>query len=155
LIKKIISGGQTGADRAALDFAILNNIACGGWCPKGRISETGKIPDKYPLIETGSSDYPSRTLKNIMEADATLIFILDNFIDSGTKLTIRLCNFLRKPYLVIDLKTAGESCDKVSEWIETKGIKTLNVAGNRESQSPGIYSHTLGFMLTCFKDDID
>ncbi len=95
---KIISGGQTGVDRAALDFAIKYNIECGGWCPKGRKAEDGEISLKYPLTETNSTDYPKRTKLNIQDSHATLILYLDKF-DPGTALTLKLCKEHNKPLL--------------------------------------------------------
>lgn len=100
---KIISGGQTGVDRAALDFAIENKISCSGWCPKGRVAEDGKISEKYPLHETTSSDYHDRTKKNIEVSDATLIIHGGN-IDKGTKLTADLCSKLNKPVYSVNLE---------------------------------------------------
>lgn len=147
---KIISGGQTGVDRSALDFALQNNIPCGGWCPKGRIAEDGIIPDKYPLKETSTSDYKERTEKNILNSDATLI-IYNLEIDKGTKLTFELCQKFHKPFLQIDLNSKNNSA-KIIGWILDHQINDLNIAGPRESKSPGIYNKTLYFLINLFEN---
>jgi len=146
---KIISGGQTGVDRAALDFALQNNMPCGGWCPKGRFGEDGIIADKYPMKETSSSDSKERTEKNIMDSDATLI-IFNHKFDSGTKLTYELCMKYHKPILQINLNDNIKS-DKISQWICDHHIKILNIAGPRESNSPGIYNKTLNILNYLFE----
>jgi hypothetical protein len=146
---KIISGGQTGADRAALDFALKNRMPCGGWCPKGRIAEDGEIAAKYPLKETDSKDYPIRTSKNIEESDGTLIFYLNKF-DPGTGLTLSLCKKLGKPYRLVKF-TKEPSVVSIREWIVTNNIQTMNVAGPRESSEPGIYSHVKAFLKLIFE----
>jgi len=145
---KIISGGQTGVDRAALDFAIKNNIPCGGWCPKGRKAEDGIISDNYPLIETNSSKYTSRTERNVLESDGTLLLYLNN-PDSGTILTENLCKASNKPFLHIFLKE-HESFTVLRCWIENNKISTLNIAGPRESNEPGVYSATFKFLKNLF-----
>jgi hypothetical protein len=145
----IISGGQTGVDRAALDFALNNGIPCGGWCPKGRRSEDGSIPSRYPLKETASEDYSVRTRKNILSSDGTLIIVKDGLMDRGTQLTANLCEQLGKPYF-----SAGISENSVKEcfrkWFEEKNIFTLNVAGCRESSQPGIYNYALEMLNLLF-----
>ena len=146
---KIISGGQTGVDRAALDVALKLGIQCGGYCPKGRKSEDGTIPEKYPLTETQSDNYPERTELNVKTADATLILIAGN-PDRGTQLTIDLCKRHNKPCLVVDLNDEKALAD-VTSWIQQNNINTLNVAGNRESISPGIYKSAFEFLVRVFE----
>src|SRR4051794_16307480 len=102
MLKKIISGGQTGVDRAALDVALELDLPCGGWCPRGRRSEDGAIPDRYPLSETPSEEYPERTEWNVRDSDGTLI-LTRGTPDRGTALTQRLANRHRKPLFVVDL----------------------------------------------------
>ena len=136
-IRKIISGGQTGVDRAALDAAIELGIACGGWCPKGRPSEQGPIPDHYPLTETPSADPAQRTEWNVRDADATLI-IARGKLTGGAALTRRLARSTERPCLVID--DAGEtSAAAVRAWLNEHAVRTLNVAGPRASTDPQIY----------------
>ncbi|MCF8379556.1 MAG: putative molybdenum carrier protein [Bacteroidales bacterium] len=134
---KIISGGQTGVDRAALDFALKNKLKTGGWCPRGRKAEDGVISDLYPLKETPSADYQQRTRKNIEESDGTLI-IFNMQMDKGTSLTFTYCNEINKPHFLIDLHLKKNK-DDLFKWINDNNIRILNIAGPRESYSPGIY----------------
>ena len=145
---KIISGGQTGVDRAALDAAIKLQISHGGWCPKGRLAELGEtIPEKYQLKETVSSDFSERTKLNIRDADGTLILVpkmpLD--VNDGTVLTIQEAKVSSKPYLIVDLSLEQDPADIIN-WIKDHNIKVLNIAGPRESQSPGIYQQAFKFL---------
>jgi hypothetical protein len=138
LISAIISGGQTGVDRAALDFALAHGIPCGGWCPKGRRSEDGSIPDRYPLKETSSAEYHVRTRKNILSSDGTLIIAKNNLMDRGTQLTQALCGKLQKPCF---LASGVHADDKKNfrVWLKVNNIQTMNVAGCREGRQPGVY----------------
>ncbi|MDF2939595.1 MAG: uncharacterized protein K0R66_237 [Gammaproteobacteria bacterium] len=140
MIDKIVSGGQTGVDRAALDVAIGLNIPHGGWCPKGRLAEDGSLSDRYHLKETQTSDYSERTKLNIQDSDATLVLVpaLPLNIQDGTVLTIEELKAKAKPHLIIDLSQKPDQA-LVLKWIKEHHIKTLNVAGPRESTSPGIY----------------
>lgn len=141
---KIISGGQTGVDRAALDFAIANSIDCGGWCPKGRKAEDGLIPENYPLIETQSDKYPERTEKNIVKSDCTLIIYKEKF-DPGTAITLNLCRRNNKPVWVQKLENPFSKYE-FRKWLQKNDCKILNFAGPKESFSPGIYKMTLKFI---------
>ncbi len=144
---KILSGGQTGVDRAALDYALKKGIPCGGWCPKGRRAEDGPIPGIYPLLETTSGNYPGRTKMNIVYSDGTLIITRTRFFDRGTALTHRLCEQYGKPCQVVDLdQSPGPQVEQLQTWIHTGKIHTLNIAGPRESALPGIYQATLLFL---------
>ncbi|HLD13464.1 MAG TPA: putative molybdenum carrier protein [Burkholderiales bacterium] len=143
-IGKILSGGQTGVDRAALDVAIELGLARGGWCPKGRRAEDGAIASHYPLQETASTDYRERTRRNVRHADGTLIVTADE-LRGGTALTRALAEKLRKPCLVVD-PTQRTSVRQARAWITTHGIHILNVAGPLESGQPGIYLRTRNFL---------
>jgi hypothetical protein len=134
---KIISGGQTGVDRAALDLALEKGIPCGGFCPKGRLAEDGKIGEQYPLSETISESYDERTQKNIDSSDGTLVIYKDK-IDKGTELTMRYCSEIGKPIIIVK-SFDEETISIVLFWIKINNILTLNVAGPRESNEPGIY----------------
>jgi hypothetical protein len=101
-IARVISGGQTGVDRAALDWAIRNDVPHGGWCPKGRRAEDGTIPEKYALEETASRGYADRTRRNVFSADATLILNIGP-LEGGTRLTAEVCEQWQKPFLIIQL----------------------------------------------------
>jgi hypothetical protein len=147
-IKKIISGGQTGVDRAALDVALELGIPCGGWCPQGRRAEDGIIPLLYPLDEASSSAYPLRTELNVQDADGTLIITWSTPM-GGTALTIKLAQKYRKPYLVVDLAQEANVA-LVREWLDHNKIQVLNIAGPRESEVPGIYAHTTLFLKRLF-----
>ncbi len=144
VVDKLIAGGQTGADRAALDFALEHGISCGGWCPKGRWAEDGLIPEGYPLNETKSPDPAERTGLNIAESDGTLVFTLGE-PDTGTKLTLELAQRFNKPYLLVDFANTPHA-EETRGWLACQEICTLNVAGPRESKSPGIYTLAKGFL---------
>jgi len=135
LVKKIISGGQAGVDRAALDTAIEQGISHGGYCPKGRWAEDGIIPSKYDLIEIESVEYDDRTHKNVVLSDGTLI-LHSGIINKGTALTKEYCIQENKPLMIInilgELKSVGNNFNK---WIKENSINILNIAGPRESES--------------------
>jgi hypothetical protein len=140
-IEKIISGGQTGVDRAALDVALELGLECGGWCPKGRRAEDGPIPARYPLKETDSDQYPPRTTMNVQQADGTLI-VTRGKPDRGTGLTLQLAERYEKPFFVVDLDKPPKPA-AIRAWLRSNGIKLLNVAGPRESSAQGIYSQAV------------
>jgi hypothetical protein len=128
MIEKVVSGGQTGVDRAALDAAIEAGVGCGGWCPRGRRAEDGAIPERYPLKQTSGSDYMDRTRRNVEDS-------------SGTLATLIHARRIGKPVLVVDpADLVGDArLDDITEWLVTHRIRVLNVAGPRESGRPGIY----------------
>jgi predicted Rossmann-fold nucleotide-binding protein len=149
-IQKIISGGQTGVDRAALDFALENEIPCGGWCPKGRLSEDGSIPPKYPLQEASTEHYPQRTEMNVRESDGTLV-IFEEKMDRGTLLTVDLCKKHHKPFFELEVNNHSEKVRMIfSQWVSANGISVLNVAGNRENFSLGIHKKTIKLLQELF-----
>jgi hypothetical protein len=137
-LTRIVSGGQTGADRAALDAALDLAFPCGGWCPKGRRAEDGPIAARYPLRETSSIEYPVRTERNVLDSDGTLL-LARSPLRGGTALTERLARRHGRPFLVLDPGKA-ESLSRALAWIESRGIAALNVAGPRESEAPGIHA---------------
>jgi hypothetical protein len=141
---KIVSGGQTGADRAALDEALSNGLAIGGWCPAGRRAEDGRIPPHYPLNETPSTDYAVRTAWNVRDSDATLIFCRGE-PTGGTALTQRETRLYGKPLKIVDPRSFEPS--EVRDWIIEHRVARLNVAGPRESEEPGIYVDVRRAML--------
>ena len=145
---KIISGGQTGVDRAALDAAIYLSIVHGGCCPRGRLAEDGAIPDRYELIEMASSDYSVRTEQNVVDADGTLI-VHRGPLRGGTFLTRQLAERHGKPWLTVDLNDPAPF-DEVHRWLDTNRVKVLNVAGPRESQSPGIGQAAYDYLVALF-----
>ena len=151
MISKVISGGQSGVDRAALDFCLENGIKCGGWCPKGRLAEDGIIPAEYPLTETDSADHRERTIRNVLESDATLIIIDENGMDEGTKFTVQQITGAEKVYFLHDLSEQTFGVKTVGEWLVKHEIRVLNIAGPRESLSPGIYEMTLNFLNDLYR----
>lgn len=145
---QIISGGQTGVDRAALDFALDNNIPCGGWCPRGRMAEDGSIPDKYPLKEIDDPSYAARTKKNLLEGDGTLVLYIKD-PDKGTKLTIEYCRQENKPILSLQIYYQ-KNIEEASNWIQENQIRKLNIAGPRASSEPEIYQAAYEFLKQLF-----
>ncbi len=144
MFTKIISGGQTGVDRAALDVALELGWPCGGWCPRGRRAEDGVLADRYPLVETPAPEYRQRTEWNVRDADGTLV-LTRGLPRGGTRLTTRFAALLSKPCLVLDLNEM-QSPSAVLEWAKAGGVKILNVAGPRESDNPGIYNQARMFL---------
>ncbi|MBF0123732.1 MAG: putative molybdenum carrier protein [Magnetococcales bacterium] len=151
-IQRIVSGGQTGVDRAALDFAIHHHIACGGWCPRGRLAEDGTIPECYPLQEAHSRRYAERTRLNVMDSDATLI-LHRGALRGGTALTWRFAKQHHKPCLVINLARCAdvpESSSGAKNWLIEQAVAVLNIAGPRESENSGIYQQAFSFIKSIF-----
>lgn len=144
LLRRIISGGQTGVDRGALNAALAKGLLHGGWCPRGRRAEDGRIPDRYALRETESRRYAARTEQNVRDCDATLI-LCRGAMEGGTKLTRLLAARHDKPCLVIDLVQEPRP-DEVLSWLHANQVETLNVAGPRESTCPGIAAQAEQFI---------
>lgn len=151
MITKIVSGGQTGADRAALDFAIDNDIPHGGWVPRGRLAEDGMIPDRYHVSETSAPAYAERTEKNVVDADGTLI-LSHGPLAGGSELTFKLAARHGRPCLHMDLNTVDEfnAAFEIMHWIRRHGIGILNVAGSRASKDPDIYHATFNILETVY-----
>jgi hypothetical protein len=141
---KIISGGQTGADRAALDAALELGVAIGGWVPKGRKAEDGPVADHYTgLQETESGHYETRTRYNVRDADATLI-ITHGELHGGSRYARDEAESQDKPWLHVDLDewSKENAVLAIRSWLSRLDVKTLNIAGPRESSDPGIYKAT-------------
>jgi hypothetical protein len=141
---EIVSGGQTGVDRAALDVALALGLPCGGWCPRGRRTEDGPLPARYPLRETPSASYPERTEWNVRDSDGTLVLHRGR-LRGGTALTVRLARRHGRPAMTVDL-AAAPSAPAVRDWIGRERIRRLNVAGPRESEHPGIHAQATQFL---------
>jgi hypothetical protein len=141
LPKRIVSGGQTGADRAALDWAIAHGIPHGGWCPRGRRAEDGPIPARYRLAETPSRDYRQRTHWNVRDSDGTLIVSGAKVLTGGTAYTARVAERLARPWLHVHPGT--DDPQVMRDFLEQHRIRTLNVAGPRASRDPGIYAYAI------------
>ena len=142
---QIVSGGQTGVDQGALDAAIALGIKHGGWCPAGRLSETGPIPDHYTLQEHSSAHYPARTEQNVIDSDATLI-LYRNTLSGGTALTQRLCRRIGKPFLSVAIDHPTNAREQIVSWLGLTRPIVLNVAGPRESNAVGIHEQTRAIM---------
>jgi len=149
---RIVSGGQTGVDRAALDSALELGISCGGWCPRGRRAEDGAISDRYPLRETPESDeYAVRTERNVVESDGTVVFCFGERPTGGTALTVEMCQRHGKPCLSVDAGDASNTTDAAAQRIRdfvasdnspsSHRPSVLNVAGPRASTEPRAYAY--------------
>jgi Circularly permutated YpsA SLOG family len=149
-IPTIISGGQTGADRAALDWALSQNVPCGGWCPKGRKAEDGPIHESYPLRESTSASYLQRTEWNVRDSDGTVLFSLSPSLSGGSKRTVDFAKKHQKPWLHIH---AGQTdCEKrLRSFLADNAILILNVAGPRKSKEPGVEMFVMQTLERAFK----
>ncbi len=143
---KIITGGQSGVDRAALDTALELGLDCGGWCPKARRAEDGPIADCYPLTETESENYETRTRRNVHDADGIMILTARLPLSGGSELTHRLALQLKKPVLIIGLDETNSEATR--NWLAYHRIRILNIAGPRESEQPGIYDSSKAFLYS-------
>ena len=139
---KIISGGQTGVDRAALDVAPKHGIESGGWCPTGRLDEFGRIPDRYPVRELESGGFTERTLQNIKDSDGTVI-IYPGKLSGGTEQTVHFCAEQRRPHELIDSSNVSteKAAQLIADFVRENKIDDLNVAGPRASEWPEGYDY--------------
>jgi len=150
-IERIVSGGQTGVDRAALDVALELGLPCGGWCPRGRLAEDGPIDPRYPLRETTSADYAQRTELNVRDSDGTLILTVGT-PTGGTLLTKTTAERLEKPLFLVDFEEQPAVGD-VLAWVERSAVRELNVAGPRASQQPGIDERARTFLRALLRSE--
>ena len=141
---RVISGGQTGVDRAALDVARELGVPCGGWCPRGRRAEDGPIPESYPLRETPSASYPERTAWNVRDSDGTLV-VTRGRPRGGTALTVLLARRAGKPVIVANLE-GGANAAEIRAFLLEHRVRVLNVAGPRESEAPGIHDEAVALL---------
>lgn len=142
MLEKIITGGQTGVDRGALDAALASGFPCGGWCPPGRKAEDGPIPPRYPLVELSEGGYRQRTLRNVFDSDATAIIYFD-LLQGGTEQTLLFCLKHRKPYKLIDATELAPERAAVllQRFVAQKSVRILNVAGPRLSSQPRAHAY--------------
>jgi hypothetical protein len=145
VLRKVISGAQAGADRAGLDFAIEAGLEHGGFVPRGRKAEDGRIDDRYQLVELPSASYPTRTKRNVRESDGTAIFSLAPQLSGGSALTLTYANSIKKPVIHLHASAKGrlDPADQLIDFITSHRITVLNVAGPRASKEPGVYEFTL------------
>jgi hypothetical protein len=147
-LRKVLSGCQTGVDRAALDVAMDLGYEAGGWVPKGRRAEDGVIPERYGVQETPSREYDQRTEWNVRDSDATLVLATGR-LEGGTALTVETANRLEKPVFVVDL-LQPRALASVLYWLEYEKVRVLNVAGPRESKVPGIRAMAMEYLKDLF-----
>ena len=145
---RIVSGGQTGADRGGLDAARDLGLERGGFCPRGRRAEDGVIPEGYPMVELATRSYPPRTRANVVGSDATVVFTY-GAPDRGSALTLRLARAAGKPSLAMDLAARDDAAAaaELAAWLAAVAAETLNVAGSRESSAPGIAARVRAVIL--------
>lgn len=149
--ERIVSGGQTGVDRAALDWAIVAGIEHGGWCPKGRLAEDGPIPTVYQLKELDSQRYADRTRRNVDDSDATLV-LYGRVLEGGTSLTAQYAAKQNKPLFKVRLFGSRPTI-RVQEWLMEVRPKCLNIAGPRASNHPRIYEIAFDYLTEVFSRD--
>ena len=149
---RIISGGQTGVDRAALDVALRHGIDCGGWCPAGRLDEFGKIPDRYPVQELQSGSFTERTLQNVKDSDGTVV-TFSRELRGGTEQTVRFCIEQQQPYQLIDASSVSteDAAKLMAQFVRKNKIGILNVAGPRQSEWPEGYDYAFRVMSVFLK----
>lgn len=141
---KIISGGQTGVDRGALDAALARGVPCGGWCPEGRRAEDGEIPARYPVTVLPGAGYKERTRQNVLDSDATVImYFVEIAPKSGTELTVKECIEASRPHLLIDgtAVSVERAAQDIYEFCCTNAVQRLNVAGPRGSDAPQVHKY--------------
>jgi hypothetical protein len=154
-IRRLISGGQSGVDQAALQWAIAARVPHGGWCPRGRLAENGPIPFRFQLVETPSWDVAERTAWNVRDSDATLIISTDETLTGGTDLTRTLAVGSGKP--VLHLHTGmelGAAVRRLREFVAAHAINTLNVAGPRDSEEAGLAPFVQAVLAGALGEDI-
>ena len=150
-LRRLVSGGQTGVDRAVLDVALAVGFPVGGWCPKGRRAEDGPLPARYPLRETPSADYAQRTAWNVRDSDATLVLLWGR-PTGGTAWTLTTAEEQGRPTFIHRLSVTGDeeevALESLQAWLAARGVAVLNVAGPRESEAPGVYAAAYRFVAS-------
>lgn len=153
-VEKVVSGGQTGADRGGLDAAVELGLETGGWIPKGRLAEDGQVPESYSkLRETDSPDYSERTGMNVRDSDCTVI-VSRGTLTGGSLLTLQIAERMEKPVIHIDLDSVSveESAQDLRCWLERLGCRTVNIAGPRASSDPEIYGSVKSLLVQALSD---
>ena len=142
-LRKIVSGGQTGVDRGALDAALAAGFPCGGWCPEGRIAEDGAIADCYPMEVLSGAGYEERTLRNVLDSNGTAILHAGN-LEGGTRLTAQHCARHGKPLVLLDASACppDKAAAEIAAFVEREHVAVLNIAGPRASKWPGAHDYS-------------
>ena len=155
-LAKVISGGQTGVDRGALDAALELGFPCGGWCPPGRLAEDGCIPLRYPVQELASGGYRQRTIKNVLESDGTVLIHFGG-PEGGTSLTLQQCIRKGKPYMLLDgnAVTAADAGQIAADFVAENNVVTLNVAGPRISRESRGHQYAYAVMIELLRPAIE
>jgi hypothetical protein len=146
----IVSGGQTGADRGALDAALARGVRCGGWCPTGRLDENGVIPDEYPVRPLPRGGFRERTLRNLLDSDATVVLFFDE-LDGGTAETVRLALKHTRPLKLIDANetTPSRAGERIAAFARRHNVRVLNIAGPRASSEPRAHAFAREAVTAC------
>ena len=152
-ITKIVSGGQTGADRAGLDFAITHGIACGGWCPRGRKAEDGVIDGRYALDETPSENYVQRTAWNVRDSKGTAIFTIRRSLTGGSKKTAELATTYGRPWIHLSKRATVNTAEALRGFLARNKVKVLNVAGSRASKERDVAAFVHEVLTTALQPE--
>lgn len=154
-LSKIVSGGQTGVDRGALDAALHSTFPCGGWCPEKRMAEDGRIPAHYPLQELPGKGYPERTARNVEDSDGTAILYFGE-LEGGTEQTSLHCIRCKKPCRLIDAAEVDpvQAAGQIADFVARYGIRTLNVAGPRLSKAPRAHGYAYECISTLLQHSV-
>ena len=155
-LQKIVSGGQTGVDRGALDAALAARFPCGGWCPEGRQAEDGLIPARYPVTTLPGADYLERTSRNVIDSDGTLVLYFGE-LSGGTLKTVEFCDRFRKPVVALNGSAflPDTAASRAAAFVQSHAIRILNVAGPRESGHAGAHLYAeevISLLLRCTAD---
>ena len=152
---KIISGGQTGVDRVALEWALAAGVPHGGWCPKGRKAEDGAVPRQFQLKETSSANYSMRTRRNVRDSGGTVIFSQGGDLTGGTEETADYAKTIGKPLLhLVASLNVNEAAAQLNAFLREHGIVVLNVAGPRASEEPDIGRFAQAVLSHALKPDV-
>jgi hypothetical protein len=153
---KLVSGGQTGVDRGALDAALSERFPCGGWCPAGRLAEDGAIPARYPVVPLNRGGYFERTVQNVADSDGTLVIYFER-LHGGTEETVIECIRRQKPYKLVDGSEIGSerAAQLAARFVADHHIAVLNVAGPRGSHSPTGYAYAFDTIARLLRERAD
>lgn len=152
LLQRVVSGGQTGVDRGALDAALDHGFPCGGWCPAGRKAEDGVIPAHYPVAELAAGDYRHRTIQNVLDSEGTLVIYFE-YLRGGTEQTVLHCIRRQRPYKLVDAAevSAQQGARLAATFVTAHRVTVLNIAGPRQSQEPRAHAYTYALVAALLR----